>query len=85
MTGFEPGSSSIGSDRAVPQPLPEINKNCYTTLPDLTKSKGGPRLPLLFTSYSYRHLEGHFLAEMAGKLNRLEWQGKKISLKDTSR
>ena len=31
---------------------------------------GGPRLPLLFTSHSYRgyrHLEGHFLAEMAGQ------------------
>ena len=39
---------------------------------------GGPRLPLLFTSHSYRHLEGHFLAEMAGKQNWLEWQGKKM-------
>ena len=28
---------------------------------------GGPQLPLLFTSHSYRHLEGHFLAEMAGQ------------------
>ena len=28
---------------------------------------GGPRLPLLFTSHSYHHLEGHFLAEMAGQ------------------
>ena len=28
---------------------------------------GGPWLPLLFTSHSNRHLEGHFLAEMAGQ------------------
>ena len=33
---------------------------------------GGPRLALLFISHSYRHLEGYFLAEMAGKLN---WLG----------
>ena len=28
-------------------------------------TNGGPRLPFLFTSHSYRHLEGYFLAEMA--------------------
>ena len=57
----------------------------FKTIISLNLNNGGPRLPLLFTSYSYRHLEGHFLAEMAGKLKRLEWQGKKISLKETSR
>ena len=31
------------------------------------RHNGGPRLPLLFTSHSYCHLEGHFLAEMAGQ------------------
>ena len=54
---------------------------------------GGPQLPLLFTSHSYRHLEGIFwlkwqgnkLGQMAGKLNWLEWQGKKISSKETSK
>ena len=28
---------------------------------------GGQRLPLLFTTHSYRHLEGPFLAEIAGQ------------------
>ena len=57
----------------------EIKHKIKNFLSHLLKAaNGGPRLPLLFTSHSYRHLEGHFLAEMAGKLNWLEWQGKKL-------
>ena len=33
------------------------------------KLNGGPWLPLLFTSHSYGHLEGHF---------GLKWQGNKL-------
>ena len=44
---------------------------------------GGPLLPLLFTSNTYRHLEGHVLAQMAGQqiglngraTNWAKWQG----------
>ena len=42
------------------------------------KLNGGPWLPLLFTSHSYRHLEGHFLAEMAGQQIGLNGRAKKL-------
>ena len=46
----------------------EIKHKIKNFLSHLLKAaNGGPRLPLLFTSHSYRHLEGHFLAEMAGQ------------------
>ena len=61
----------------------------WFTLP----SPGGPRLPLLFTSHSYHHLEGPFLDEMAGQQTglkgretKLAWMtGQKISSYETSR
>ena len=43
-----------------------------------TPINGGPRLPLLFTSHCYRHLEGHFLAEMAGQQIGLNGRAKKL-------
>ena len=42
-----------------------LNEICDTN--GINIQNGGQRLPLLFTTHSYRHLEGPFLAEIAGQ------------------
>ena len=44
-------------------------------------ANGGLLLKLLFTSHSYCHLEGHFLAEMAGQQTGLNGRATKLAQK----